>query len=188
MPTTERHADALRAPALRTMRTSPVGDSQGKGGEATRGSAVQEPLRAFCTRVKNPAIKGYVRELREKTTWCARFSHSDQLKTDGERHNIPPRAAQDTPTSGTTYPQAGELSTGPGWGYVVPPSLVLHSRQRLSKLQAPCMQPDCTLQGWRSEPFPSTRKEPDYLQGSGKDLAPRSCYSWGRWNAVRSAR
>lgn len=188
MPTTERHADALRAPALRTMRTSAAGLSQGKGGEAARGSVVQKPMRAICTHVKHPAIDGYVRELREEPTWCTRFSQADQGKSDGARHNIPPLASQHTPSGVTTYPHAGELSTGSAWGYVATLSRVIHSHDQASNLQAACMHPDCTLQGRLKEPAEGAPKSPESLQGSGKDSAPRSCHSWGRWNAKRSAR
>lgn len=184
MPTTDRHADALRASALRTMRTSAAGLSHGKGGEAARGSAVRKPMRAICTHVKHPAIDGYVKKLVEKTTWGASISIPDQVKKRWRHRNIPPASSQHTPTVIATYPHAGRLSTGSGWGYLAMTRRVVHN----SNLQAGCTPIDCRLQGGLVWALGSAQKSPDYLQGSGKDSAPRSGNSWGRWNAKRSAR
>ena len=106
MTTTDRRAEALKAATLRTTLTSPAGLHEGVGCEAGHANPrAKAPARATCGHVNNVSRSIYVKELLERTTWRRSISYSDLGLINDQRHQIPPAAPPNTPSSATKYPQ-----------------------------------------------------------------------------------
>jgi len=137
---THHHLDVSRVAAE---------DSEGKGGEAARGSTqAKAHPRASIGCVKHRAIGIYLVELLELTTWGAQFQPSDQGFQGIPGRYIPPARSLHTPSSVATYPHRARSDASIWWGHVATESPVIH-RAGLGVFSDRDRQATCHLVGCR---------------------------------------